>query len=455
MAFLVERRAGLLAFEQGLGKTFVAIAAFLKVRAAGNADTLLVICPNSLKRNWVAEIAKFAPGLQASIVEGAAKARRELLSNVRTPVVIMSYETARAEMAGVLAVTGRSRCVLVLDESHWVKNRQSLTSTAARQFAPRCEYRWLLSGTPVTNTAADLHTQVSIVAAGRPLGSLESFMAEYGDARTPDRLHARVAPYVLRRTKDECLDLPEKTFVDIHVELPAWQRALYDQMRDELVAEVRAMTGEEFRAYAPTALARTLRLSQIASNPALILPTDPRVPGKLAELDALVAELVEGGGEKVILWSHYVGTIERFVEHYAKLAPVALYGATPQEERQQIAGRFQTDPSVKMLVGNPAAAGSGFTLTAARYAIYETLSWRYDLYAQSQDRNHRIGQERPVTYIRLIAADTVEEAIVVALESKAALARALLGDPEAPPAAATLSRDQFCEMLIGNRIPTN
>jgi SNF2 family DNA or RNA helicase len=345
--------------------------------------------------------------------------------------------------------------VLVLDESHWVKNRQSLTSTAARHFAPRCAYRWLLTGTPVTNTAADLHAQIGIVADGRPLGSFEAFVAEYASATASERLRARVAPYLLRRTKDQCLDLPAKTFVDLRVELPGWQRTLYNQMRDELVAEIRNMSGEEFRAYAPTALARTLRLSQIASNPALLLPTDPRVPGKLTELDALVAELVEGEREKLIIWSHYVGTIERLIEHYERLHPVALYGATPSGERQELASRFQTDPETRLMIANPAAAGTGFTFTAAKYAVYETLSWRYDLYAQSQDRIHRIGQERPVTYIRLIAADTIEEVISTALEGKAALARALLGDPDAAPALTSMSREAFCEMLNGNRDPMN
>lgn len=455
IAFLLNKKAGLLAFEQGLGKTLVAIKAFVRVRAEGGADALLVICPNSLKRNWASEFARFEPGIPLAIIEGPAKVRRRALSEASAPVVIMSYETARGEITGVLALLARQRMVLVLDESHAVKNRFSLTSTAAQHFAPSCEYRWLLSGTPVTNTAADLYPQINIIAAGRPLGTFDSFMASYGERPQVRALRERVAPYVLRRTKDECLDLPAKTHIDMEVELPPWQRRLYESMRDELVCEVQAMTGEQFRAYAPTALAKLLRLSQLASNPALLVPTEPHVPAKFLELDYLLDEIVGSSNEKAIVWSHYVATLEALIERYQKFGCVSLYGDTPSAERQSVAERFQTDPSVRILIGNPAAAGSGFTLTAARYAIYETLSWRYDFYAQSQDRIHRIGQDRPVVYLRLIAADTIEEVIAQALERKAALARALLGDPTSAQAITALSPGDFCRMLTENRLPAS
>jgi SNF2 family DNA or RNA helicase len=134
---------------------------------------------------------------------------------------------------------------------------------------------------------------------------------------------------------------------------------------------------------------------------------------------------------------------------------VAIYGGTPTAERQDIAGRFREDSATRVLVANPAAAGTGFTFTAASYTIYESLSWRYDHYAQSQDRNHRIGQTKPVTYMRLLAADTIEEAIVIALERKSALARGLLGDEGGAAAVSCLNRDEMCELLTSNRLPSD
>jgi SNF2 family DNA or RNA helicase len=446
--FLLQKKCGLVALEQGLGKSMVAIKAFASVRREGRAEALLIVCPNSLKRNWVAELERFEPGLTVQIVEGSARARRKALATISKNVTVMSYETARTEITGVLAMLSRKQTVLVLDESHAVKNRFSLTSTAVRHFAFNCQYRWLLSGTPVTNTAADLYAQIGIIAGGRPLGSFHSFLATYGSNEGAAMLKAKIAPFVLRRTKKDCLDLPDKLFVDIKVELPAWQRKLYTDMRDDLVCQTEKMTGEEFRAYASTALAKLLRLSQI-----LILPTEPHVPVKFVEIDNLVDEIIRSGTDKVIIWSHYVGTIRALVGRYQSVGCVALYGEVPAAERQGIAKQFQEDSRVRVLVGNPAAAGTGFTLTAAKYAIYETLSWRYDFYAQSQDRIHRIGQEQPVTYVRLIATDTIEEVICEALERKAALARALLGDATTVSEIVALTPQGFCQMLLDNKIP--
>ena len=303
----------------------------------------------------------------------------------------------------------------------------------------------------------DLYAQLSVVADGKPFGSPAAFKAEYGDPTVPaDKrqvLAGKIAPFLLRRTKEECLDLPEKTFVDVIVELPAWQRKMYDAMRDDLAHEVEGMSEEQFRSFLPTAMTRLLRLSQVASNPALILPNEHRIPGKLAELDGLVSELVDANGRKVIIWSYYVATIEMIAARYADRGVIAIYGATPAEERQPLATQFQDDPSVHVMVANPSAAGTGLTLTAATYSIYETLTWRYDLYAQSQDRNHRIGQRNPVTYIRLLAADTIERAIVAALEGKALMAADLLGDEGRPAASPTMTPELFLRLLRSGDLP--
>lgn len=452
--FLTCGRTGLLAFEQGLGKTLVAIDAFRRIWAAREADRMLVICPNSLKRNWVAELKKFAPEFSVAIAEGSPKARKRIFASARENVVITSYETARAEVTAVLAFVQRQRTVLVLDESHATKNWNSLTSTAARHFAPHCPFRWLLSGTPVTNAATDLYTQVEILAPGEHLlGSQESFLANVAHDPTAEFAKAVFDRLILRRTKEQCLDLPEKTFVDVRVELPPWQRRLYDEMREQMVCDLRAMTGEQYRAFASTALAQLTRLSQLASNPALLFPGMEETPVKFEVIEGLVRDIVSVPGRKVILWSNYVRTIESLIERLAPFGVVAIYGGTPNSERQDIAARFQTDPETRVLIANPAAAGTGFTLTAASFTIYESLSWRYDHYAQSQDRNHRIGQTQPVTYMRLLAVDTIEEAIVTALERKSSLARGLLGDDDIGPAVSQLTREEMCALLEGNVLP--
>ena len=450
--FLLDRGAGLLAFEQGLGKTFVAIEAFERLLGEGLAVQLLVICPNSLKRNWVSEFRKFAPSVSVAIAEGPPKKRRVTFRESRAQVIVTSYETARSETTAILAFAQRQKSVLVLDESHAAKNWKSQTSTAARTIAPYFAYRWLLSGTPVTNTATDLYTQINILEPDeRPLGSLESFSASLEDDPTAEFAQSTFDRVVLRRTKEQCLDLPEKTFVDIRIDLPDWQRRMYDEMRDEMVCEIKALSGEQYRAFAPTALAKLTRLIQIASNPALIFPDFDRLPAKFDALVGIVEDILSVPERKIIVWSNYIKSIESLLERIP--GSVAIYGGTPAPERQDIAASFQNDPGTRVLIANPAAAGTGFTFTAASYTIYETLSWRYDHYAQSQDRNHRIGQTEPVTYLRLLASDTIEEAIVLALERKSSLARSLLGDQSAGEAVSQLSQDELCEMLTSNKLP--
>jgi SNF2 family DNA or RNA helicase len=452
--FLTGQAGGLLAFEQGLGKTFVAIEAFRRLLEAGKADRLVVVCPNSLKRNWLAEFRKFAPHVSVDIVEGTPKVRRTAFKNSRARVVITSYETARAETTALVALCQRQRTALVLDESHAAKNWKSQTSTAMRIVAPYVAFRWLLSGTPVTNTAADLHTQVQIIEPGKSsLGSAEAFKARLEDDPTATFAKPTFDRLILRRTKEQCLDLPEKTYADLRVELPDWQRRVYDQMRDEMVTEIRNMTGEQYTAYASTALAKLTRLIQIASNPSLIFPELDRLPAKFEALDGLISDILSVPGRKVILWSNYIRTIEQLVHRFP--GAVAIYGATPNDERQGIAQRFQEDPDTRLLIANPAAAGTGFTLTAASYTVYESLSWRYDHYAQSQDRNHRIGQTQSVTYVRLIAADTIEEAVVTALERKSSLARSLLGDQGAGELVTKFSQQEMYDLLTSNRLPVS
>lgn len=455
--FLTQRHGGILAFEQGLGKTLTAIDAFRELRGRGLVGHMVVLCPNSLKDNWAGEITRFAPTLQVRIVGGSGRDRRAAFASADEAVVIVNYEAARADIAAVRAMMRRLRPVLVLDESHHVKNRRSLTSIAARQFAPLAAFRWLLTGTPVTNSPSDIHAQLSVVADVNPLGPYEVFMLDYGDSGTNPRKQKKLAellqPHVLRRTKDECLNLPSKRFVDLTVPLPVWQRRMYDGVRDGILDEVRGMSRDAFRAYAPTALTKLLRLAQIASNPALVFPSEQREPAKLAELDRIVTELIQVKECKVILWSYYVDTITRLAARYRHLGVVTLFGGVPASERQALVQSFQEDPGVRLFVGNPAAAGTGFTLTAATYAIYETLTWRYDLYAQSQDRNHRIGQQAPVTYVRLLAADTIDFVMAESLARKTSMARRLVGDEDHAATIAEITPEEFRDMLLTNKLP--
>ena len=456
--FLLSRRSGIIAFEQGLGKTLVAIETFRRLCHAHAVSAMLVLCPNSLKRTWAAELGRFAPELRVDLIEGTLAEKRNILRHTDAAAILVNYESARNLITSIRALLARRRIVLVLDESHYIKNFRSLNSIAAQHFAPLSEYRWLLTGTPVTNQATDIYPQICVAAAGEPFGSHGSFEAMYGGKNlggsARESLAEKIRPFLLRRTKEECLDLPPKLFVDVTVELPTWQRRLYEATRDRVAAELDTVPPDEFYRYVPTGLVRLLRLSQVASNPGLVFQNERRVPGKLAHLDRTIEEIVEAG-RKVIVWSYYVDTLRLLEARYRRYGSALLHGGIPSQDRHAIVTRYQEDPDLMVLVANPAAAGTGFTLTAANYSVYETLTWRYDQYAQSQDRNHRIGQKVPVTYIRLLAADTIEFAIVEALDRKAKLARDLIDSPMGPTSSLNITRRGFEEMLQTGRLPAD
>lgn len=445
--FLKERKAGLLAFEQGLGKTLTALAAFVELRAEGRLDRLLVICPNSLKGNWAAEVARFYPGLSVAVIDAAGRARRLTLAGTRADVVIVNYEAARAEVTVLRGLLSAQPCALVLDESHAIKNTATISHTAAANLGELTPYRWLLSGTPYTNAITDLYAQLAFVDNSGALGPEDCFVAKFGDAaEEPAELRAVLAKHVLRRTKAQCLSLPAKHFEDRVVPLPDWQMDLYAAVRDRLVGDVAGMTAKEFQTYLPKALNRLLRLWQVASNPALVFKSEQRTPAKFAALDAALDEHVRANGQKVIVWSSFVETIRTLQARYSpQFETAALYGEVCAGDRTRAVARFQSAPGPMVLLANPAVAATGLTMTASRLAIYETMSWRYDFFAQSQDRNHRIGQQGDVTYIRLIAGGTVDEQIVQRVERKSAAAGAML-DGGKGLADEPLTKREFVEL---------
>ncbi|HVU15518.1 MAG TPA: DEAD/DEAH box helicase [Candidatus Didemnitutus sp.] len=430
--FLKERKAGLLAFEQGLGKTLTALVAFAELRAEGRVSRLFVICPNSLKGNWAAEVARFCPELSTAVIDAAGRARRRALAGTRADIIIVNYEAVRGEVTVLRGLLSARPCALVLDESHAIKNTATISHTAASNLGELTPYRWLLSGTPYTNSVTDLYAQLAFVDNSGALGPEDCFVAKFGDAaEEPAELRAVLAKHVLRRTKAQCLSLPAKLFEDRVVPLPDWQMELYAAVRDRLIGDVAGMTAKEFQTFLPKALNRLLRLWQVASNPALVFKSEARLPAKFAALDAALADFVVARGQKVIVWSSFVETIKALHARYApRFETAMLYGEVSSEDRTKAVARFQESAGPMVLLANPAVAATGFTMTASNVAIYETMSWRYDFFAQSQDRNHRIGQLRDVTYLRLIAGGTVDEQIVKRVEKKAQAAAAMLDGAE-------------------------
>jgi SNF2 family DNA or RNA helicase len=445
--FLAAKSGALLCDEQGLGKTLTCLTAFWLVRELGTADHLLVVCPNSLKHAWQKEIEKFFPTWKVSIASGQKRVRLRAY-DARADVHIVNYEAARTDYAELRLLLRRSATVLACDESHHAKNAGSRTTRALAFMRSAAAKVWVMSGTPVPNALKDAYSQVFLADGGRIFGTFEAFDRRYTKATDQQRAAADLSralePVLLRRTKDEVLDLPPKVFEERYVELAGEQRRLYEAIRKNLFDKIAGMSAQEFESARSNVLTKLLRLSQAASNPRLIVPDFTGVPVKQREIDILLADLIEANGRKVVLWSYYVKTIEELLARYARYQPVAIYGAVDIAERSAAVERFQHDPAAALFIGNPQAAGVGLTLTAAHFAIYETLTWRYDLYAQSLDRIHRIGQSQSVTYFNILADGTIDEDVLERLNVKRDTAAEVLGDLDRVP---LLARDEVLAIL--------
>jgi SNF2 family DNA or RNA helicase len=175
-------------------------------------------------------------------------------------------------------------------------------------------------------------------------------------------------------------------------------------------------------------------LLQLCSNPAAAVERYDETPAKLLALDQIVERIVVDRGEKLVIWSFYTGSIDNIMSRYGELGAVRYDGTIGSvDERRDAVTRFQNDRATRIFVANPAAAGAGLTLHSARYAIYESMSNQAAHYLQSLDRIHRRGQIRPVEYLVLLCAGTIEENEYQRLLDKEASAQALLGDNVDPP----------------------
>jgi SNF2 family DNA or RNA helicase len=245
--------------------------------------------------------------------------------------------------------------------------------------------------------------------------------------RNLDELTSGIDSFSYRVLKDDCLDLPEKTFTARYVGLTKEQAAMYRRLKED--ALLLFQNGEMVST--PQVITKMLRLQQVLSGH---LMTDD---GELVEfpssrLDELLSILEETSG-KAIIWSRFRNDIERITAALKKAhgddVAASYYGDTSDDERNRIVQDFQKpDHPLRFFVGNPATAGYGLTLTEANTVIYYANSFSLEHRLQSQDRVHRIGQKRPVTYIDLIAEGTIDEKIVESLRNKIDIGATVLGE---------------------------
>ena len=433
--------------EQGTGKTAMAIHAFDRLRSRGQECKLVVFAPKNMIQEWAKDFHKFLG--EKYVVKTITGSRGNKYDSLRekAEVYVTNYETAHLLEGPLRSLFNQNlgRIVMAVDESFFVKNRQTKRGAAVRRLRHLCDRCWVLCGTPAPNDALDVVHQFDVADGGITFGGVAL-------PDDPQALRCVIQQAIeqrgvyLRRLKHDVLPgLPDRLFERVTVPMEQEQRRLYTTALQGLVQDVEAINEKEFRNRLTSFLARRTALFQLCSHPGQIVPSYRSIPGKLLALDEIIEEMATRRNEKVVIWSFFRYSLDQIVKRYARFNPVRIDGTISDiQARSHAITQFQEDDHTMLFVGNPAAAGAGITLTRSRVAIYESFSVQTAHYLQSLDRIHRRGQTRDVTYYMLLCQDSIEENEYDRLLHKEQAARELFYDDDPRP----LTRDVFLEELV-------
>jgi hypothetical protein len=434
-----------LADDMGLGKTVEALALILHRASQGPA---LVAAPTSVCANWVSEAQRFAPTLRPIRFGIGDLGRREDVLKALGPfdLVICSYTLLQQEADAIKDV---HFATIVLDEAQAIKNAATKRSSAAMGLDGG--FRMICTGTPIENRLAELWNLFRFINPGL-LGSEERFRERFvrpieggRDSYASHILKSLVQPFILRRTKAQVLeDLPPRTELMRLVELGPEERALHESLRQRALQRLEGMRGAPAGQAHIQVLAELMKLRRCCCNPRLVVPDCGLTGAKLEAFAELVDELLENQ-HKALVFSQFVGHLTLIRKHLdqRKIRYQYLDGQTPPKTRQKRIDAFQNGEGDLFLISLK-AGGLGLNLTAADYVIHMDPWWNPAVEDQASDRAHRIGQTRPVTIYRLVAADTIEEKIVELHHAKRDLADSLL---EGTDTAHTLTADELIDLL--------
>lgn len=431
-------------FEMGCGKTLTTIAVAGALYNLGKIDRVLVVAPTSVCSVWPHDLNQFATfPWEARVLLGDKKKRLKALNELENwpfkalRIAVINYESTHRE--GIFeALAAYKPDLIVCDESQRIKNPSAAQSKALHKLGDAAPFRMILSGTPVQNNAVDLYSQYRFLDPAVYGANFYAFknryciMGGYGQHqivgyRNMDELVEKEHSVAYRVTKEECLDLPQQTFINRYVQFTDAEQAIYEQLRKSSFLELE--TGENVTA--TTILTMYLRLMQLTGG---FLTADESTRPKqvnTAKLDALadiVDDYVVDAGKKLVIFARFRAEIAA-IENLLRLRKIqygSIYGDVPMEERGKIVEDFQTNPDTKVFVAQIQTAGLGITLHAASTAVFYSYDYNYANYAQALARIHRIGQRLPVTYIHLVVGGSIDEKILAALENKEDMAKTVV-----------------------------
>ena len=440
--------------EMGTGKSKVLLDNISMLYDRGKINGALIIAPKGVYKNWfdseipthlVDHIEKKAVLWQA-LINQKQKAKLDSLfkPGIDLHILIMNVEAFSTKKGVEFAsrFLDSHSTLMAIDESTTIKNPGAKRTKAIVSLGKQAKYRRILTGSPVTKSPLDLYKQcefLDIWLLGHQ--SYFSFRTRYASMKTANfngrsvqivvgyknlaELSEKIKPFSYRVLKDDCLDLPPKTFMKRVIQLSTEQKKLYDQMKQLALAE---MNGK--LTTTATALTQLMRLQQITCGH-FKADDDSIQEIKNNRIDELM-ELIEEVEGKAVIWAHWrhdIATIVREIEKEYPGSVMTYYGDTSTDDRQKAIKEMQDPESkVRFLVGTPQTGGYGITLTGASTMIYYSNGYDLEKRQRSEARIDRIGQKKPMTYIDILAEDTVDERIVKALRKKVNIATQVMGE---------------------------
>jgi len=440
--------------EMGTGKTKVLIDNLAMLYDKGKVNGALIISPKGVVRTWYEQeipihLADHIENVSVLWQPNITKSQSNKLDTLfktgeELHILIMNVEALSTQkgMAFASKFLLSHNTLMVIDESTTIKNPKAKRTRNITALSQRAKYRRIMTGSPVTKNPLDLYSQCEFLDPYLlDFSSYYAFRNRYAEMKTL-HVHGRSIQVVdkfknlgelsdqlkgfsYRVLKEDCLDLPDKNYTKRQISLTPEQRKIYEQMKETALA---MLNGKQVTTV--NVLTQLMRLQQITCGhfKADDGTTQAIKNNRLSELMGVLEE-IEG---KAIIWAHYqydIKTILNSIEQiHGPCSVVDYYGLTPQSERQKNRDAFQNDPKVRFLVGTPQTGGYGITLTAANTVVYFSNGYDLEKRIQSEDRAHRIGQKKSVTYVDIIAEDTVDEKIVKALRDKVNIASQVLGE---------------------------
>ncbi len=440
--------------EMGTGKTKVLIDNLAMLYDKGKVDGALIIAPKGVINTWYEqEIPTHLPQHIENVtvlwqpnINKKYEEKLKTLFEVETAlhILIMNVEALSTDKGVKYAskFLNSHKTLMAVDESTTIKNPSAKRTKNIIGLGKIAKYKRIMTGSPITKNPLDLYSQCEFLNPWLlDFTSYYAFRNRYAEMKTMhahgrsiqivdkfknlSELSETVKTFSDRVLKEDCLDLPDKIYMKRNIKLSPDQFKLYKQMKDQAIAMLNGKVTSTM-----TVLTQLMRLHQITCGhfTADDGSTQAIANNRIGELMDVLEE-IEG---KAIIWAHYqydiVNIIKNVVKKYGEGSIVDYYGLTPQEDRQPNIKKFQSDPKCRFMVGTPSTGGYGITLTAANTVIYYSNGYDLEKRLQSEDRAHRIGQRKPVTYVDLICDDTVDEKIVKALRKKINIASEVLGE---------------------------